>query len=88
MFFRAIVVWALLLLTAVANGGVREGLLIPKLGARAGHVISTLTLSAAILLLTWLFRRWLNPPTTGAALLIGAFWVSLTLAFEFLGGHY
>jgi hypothetical protein len=76
-----------MLALAVANGAVREALISPRLGAWAGHVISTITLSAAILLLTWATIGWVRPANPRETIEIGAGWVVLTLAFEFLAGH-
>jgi hypothetical protein len=88
MLTRAVVVWSILLGLAVANGALREMLLIPKLGASAGHVLSTITLCAAILLLSWFAVPWIHPSSWVDARAIGALWLALTLAFEFLAGHY
>jgi hypothetical protein len=48
MLVRALVVWIVLLVTAIANGAVRELAFVPRIGEAAGHVLSTLTLCAAI----------------------------------------
>jgi hypothetical protein len=50
MMLRAIAIWLLLLVLAIANGALREAVLTPRLGADAGHRVSTLTLCALILL--------------------------------------
>ena len=88
MIFRAILIWVLLLGFAVLNGTVREFVLAPRLGAQAAHVASTLVLCAAIFIVALLFTRWIAPKSRGGALLIGSVWLALTLAFEFLAGHY
>lgn len=88
MIARAFAIWFVLLAVAFANGFLRVAWLIPSTGDRTGHVISTLILSAAIALLSWLTIGWIHPATTRDALLVGAIWVALTLAFEFLAGHY
>ena len=88
MIFRAIVIWVLLLGVAVLNGTAREFLLTPRLGAQAGHILSTVILCAAIFIVALLFTRWMGPRSRRGALLIGAVWLALTLAFEFLAGHY
>ena len=88
MIFRTIVIWVLLLGVAVLNGTAREFLLAPRLGAYAGHVASTVVLCAAIFVVALLFTRWIGPRSRGGAMLIGAVWLALTLAFEFLAGHY
>ena len=51
MLRRSLVVWFGLIVLAIANAGVREALITPSMGASAGHVISTITLCAAILLM-------------------------------------
>jgi hypothetical protein len=88
MLARALGVWLLLLLAATVNGGLRETFIIPRTGDAAGHAISTITLCAAILVLAWLTAEWMAPATARDAWRIGAMWVALTLAFEFLAGHY
>jgi membrane-anchored protein YejM (alkaline phosphatase superfamily) len=88
MIFRATLIWVLLLGFAVLNGTVREFVLAPRMGAQAAHVASTLILCAAIFVVALLFTRWIAPKSRGGALLIGSVWLALTLAFEFLAGHY
>jgi hypothetical protein len=88
MIFRAATVWALLLVVAVANGALRELLITTRLGPHAAHVISTLILSAAIVAVAFVSIRWIAPRDGAAALRVGGLWVGLTLAFEFLAGHW
>jgi hypothetical protein len=85
---RALVVWGLLLVLAVLNGGVRDTWLNPALGDTAGRAISSVLLSLLILLTTWLTISWIAPTTAGDAWTVGALWVGLTLLFEFGVGHY
>ena len=42
---RALAVWAAILVLAVANGGLREAVLIPRLGTVAGQAFSGVLLS-------------------------------------------
>lgn len=88
MMGRALAVWMVMLAVAIGNGALREGWLIPSAGERAGHQLSTVLLCIAIVLLAVLTTPWIGPENRQQALLIGVFWVGLTLAFEFLGGHY
>jgi len=85
---RPVIAWLGLLVVAVVNGGIREAWIIPATGELAGHAISTVMLCAAILAFTWLVRGWMRPASRKQALQIGALWLALTLAFEFLAGHY
>jgi hypothetical protein len=88
MLLRAVLVWLLLCAVAVANGTVRQFLLLPAVGPYAGHVLSSVSLSLLILLVAWLSIRWIGPATVQQAWLVGVLWLSATVAFEFLAGHY
>jgi hypothetical protein len=88
VLIRALLAWLVLLALAVVNGAAREAWLIPRIGASAGHAVSSLSLSALIFLLSWLTIGWINPATARDAFLIGLVWLALTLAFEFVAGHY
>jgi hypothetical protein len=54
LMVRATTVWLAILVCAVVNGAFRQGVLVPRLGAGTAHVISTIALSAAVLLVTYL----------------------------------
>ena len=88
MMMRALGVWLLIVLVAVINGGIRQALISPRTGDTVGHAISTIMLCAAILLLCWVTIGWMRPATRREVWRIGALWATLTLAFEFLAGHY
>lgn len=88
MFVRALAVWIALLIVAIVNGGLREAVLVPRLGTGPAHVVSTLLLSLFVIFLARVFLRWMAPPRAADAFLIGVFWAALTVAFEFLAGHY
>ena len=88
MLSRALAIWLLLLIVAVLNGATREGLITPRLGEQGGHIGSTAILCAAIILVAWFSVSWIGPKDRREALVIGTVWVALTVAFEFLAGHY
>jgi hypothetical protein len=88
MLLRGLLVWCVLLAAAIVNGSVRVAWLVPRTGETIGHVLSTLTLSAAILIIAWLTIGWIAPATPREALALGALWLAMTLAFEFGAGHY
>ena len=88
MLIRILGVWFLLMVLAILNGGVRNELLTPRIGEQAGHVASTLVLSGLILLVTWYLSPWIGPRSPQGAWPIGLSWLVLTVAFEFLAGHY
>jgi hypothetical protein len=88
MPLRALLTWFILLAVAVANGALREAILIPATGDVPGRAISTVMLSVAILLVARLTIGWIGVRTAAGGWAVGAMWVGLTLAFEFLAGHY
>ena len=88
MILRALVAWCGLMAVAVANGTFRVAVLNPRLGERTGHVISTVMLCALVLILTGLLVPWIAPASPRDAVVVGAVWLGLTLAFEFGFGHY
>ena len=85
---RALGLWLALLAGAFANGAFREVLLVPRMGTARAHVLSTAILAAIIMLIAWAGIRWVGPAGARQSLAVGAIWVALTLAFEFLAGHY
>ena len=88
MLIRAGLVWIEMLVLAIANGAARESLLVPRLGTTTAHVISTLVLSVLIFIAGSLAMPWIAPASLRDAWTIGIVWVLLTLAFEFLAGHF
>lgn len=88
MLTRAIAIWFVLLLAAMANGAFREAVLTPRMGRGVAHAVSTVMLSLLILLIGWMSTPWIAPATLQDAWMIGALWVGLTIAFEFLAGHF
>ena len=80
-------VWVLMALLAVMNGGFREVVLIPRIGAYPGHVLSTGLLVGAILGVSAIFFSFTAIEYAQLHLLgIGIVWVVLTVGFEFLVG--
>lgn len=86
--FRTVITWFGLLVLAFVNAALREGWLMPRLGEVASHAISSVTLAIAILLAGWYATGWVHPQSARQAWAVGATWLGLTLAFEFLAGHF
>jgi hypothetical protein len=88
MLVKAFVIWIALAVLAVLNGITRNSLIEPKVGDQPAHIISTIMLCGVIAAVAWISNPWLDPATVRAAFGIGVFWFSLTIAFEFVAGHY
>lgn len=86
--WRYLLLWLPMLLLAVANGALRELALRRRLDELRAHQLSTLLLLALFAVyIGGALRVW--PPASAAqALAVGLLWLGLTLAFEFLAGHY
>ena len=88
MILRAAAVWVAIAAVAVANGAFRDLVLVPRMGETAARATSTVLLSIAIVLAAAVSIAWISPVPHRDAWRIGLFWLGLTLAFEFLAGHY
>jgi hypothetical protein len=88
MLVRAGAAWFAIMLIAIVNGTARDILLVPRLGDPVARAVSCLTLAALIVLVTWVSLRWIHPASLGDAWTIGVMWLAMTLAFEFVAGHY
>ncbi len=88
MLARAGVIWFGIMLLAILNGAARDILLVPRLGDVVARAASCVTLAGVILLVAWLSLRWIDPMSIGDAWTIGVVWLAMTLAFEFLAGHF
>jgi hypothetical protein len=82
-FVRGFLVWLLFIPLAVANGILRDLLLTPALGDTVGRAASSVSLSILIYCLTLFFITRLGIDTRRECLLVGFFWMVLTLLFEF-----
>jgi hypothetical protein len=80
---KALALWLVILMLAVANGLLREAVLVPALGRFAGLMTSGLLLSLLILLVAVIAAPWYGRLRAGTYWLIGAMWLVLTLVFEF-----
>jgi len=88
MILRALVTWLLIIATEIAHGTLRLLYLVPFVGEHRASQIGVVLGSALVLAIAWLTRRWRAGASAPALLGIGALWVALTVAFEFLFGYY
>jgi hypothetical protein len=88
LFWKAFGIWLLFMVLAMLNGTLRVKVLTPFLGGKWSLPLSGILLAVAIFLVTYAFIPKLKPPRQAGYWMIGGLWVLLTLAFEFLFGHY
>lgn len=85
---RATLVWFLTAVMAIGNGLFRNEVLMPLLGQELALPASGITLAIIVLFVTYLAYPFLKADTAVARWLVGLQWVTMTLLFEFLFGHY
>ena len=88
MEFAYTIFWFGLVIIAIVNGAIRELWYRKSLSELAAHQLSTLTAIALFSLYIWLLNlRW-TLESSRQAITIGVIWLGLTIAFEFLFGHF
>jgi hypothetical protein len=85
---RAGAAWLVLLAVMMVNGTFRVLVVQPRLGEDAARQAACVTGIVLILGTTALLRPWLGPIGAGGLVAVGVSWLVLTVAFEFLFGHY
>jgi len=88
LFIKSAMIWFIIAIFAVLNGIIRENFMTPYLGEKIALPLSGITLSIIILAITYLSFNLFGKNTPPIYLLIGTQWVSMTLIFEFIFGHY
>ena len=83
LYLRALVLWSALIPLAIANGLLRDWLLVRWLGASAARAVSGVLLCGLIGAWTWLTIPWLAPRDGRTCTVVGLGWLALTIGFEF-----
>jgi hypothetical protein len=85
----AALVWAGFAVLAVAAGVLRILVLAPWLGERLANLGETLALVLTLAGLQWIAVPWIYPELEERQTwVLGGFWLGLTVAFEFVFGHF
>jgi len=88
IMIRSVGIWLLIVVAAIINGALREKLLTPLIGAHLSLPISGITLSVLVFVITYFTLPFFGNVKSRVYIFIGLFWIILTLAFEYLFGHY
>ncbi len=83
---KATGIWVIIFAVAIFNGIVREKIIIPAIGFNLALPISGLILSVLVLLIVMIFIPYIRVKQARHYFVIGLFWLSLTLVFEFIFG--
>jgi len=86
--FRIVGIWALFVIAAILNAAIRKHVLAPVIGQQLALPLSGILLSIFIFFITLGMVTFLEVSNLIGFWLVGAFWVLLTVTFEFVFGHY
>jgi hypothetical protein len=85
---KYILMWVPMVLIAFGNALVREGWYGKHLSELRAHQISTATCVLLFGVYIWVLVRTWQPDSPRQAFAVGLAWLGLTVAFEFLFGHF
>ncbi|MBV1790420.1 hypothetical protein KQ940_20370 [Marinobacterium sp. D7] len=88
LFFTASAIWLAMVILAIVNGLIRDRVLVELIGQHPALVVSGLSLSLLILIATYCAFPFIGSRSRRIYLLIGLQWVSMTLLFDILFGHF
>ena len=89
IFLYAFGVWIIFGILAIINGIIRNRFYAPVIGEYSAHVISTIIAVCFVVVGTYLFLRFIGIEYINIELLlIGLFWLILTVLLELGFGHY
>ena len=85
---RATLVWLTMVPVAIFNGAMRGFLMEGRLSELSAHIASTATGIVAMSIVSFLLIPFVKPINSHQAFAVGAFWVVVTVIFEFVFGRY
>lgn len=88
MIFKYAIAWLPMVFTAIINGVIRGLSYKKSLSELRAHQVSSVSAILLFGIYIWfLSRRW-NLESSTQAIVVGVIWLCLTVAFEFIFGHY
>ncbi len=89
LFLTILGAWFLFMILAIINGLIRNVVYKPIVGDLVAHQISSIIFIAVILIVTYIiFKLTSLKLNDSEALLTGTIWLTMTIVFEFIAGHY
>ncbi len=88
MILRHTLAWFVLMVAAIINGAIREAVYKNRLGDLRAHQLSTLTGIVLFGVIVWALSRIWPLASAKHAWAVGFIWLAMTIAFEFLFGHF
>jgi len=89
IYLKALGIWFLMCIIAIFNGIIRNAVYSPIVGEYLGHIISSIILICIFSLVIALYYNNIKGKYENRdPLYIGVLWLIMTIAFEFIFGHY
>ena len=88
MLLRYILAWPGMVVLAILNGIARRSGYGPLMGELRAHQVSSVCGIILFGLYTWVLTRFWPLRSAREAIAVGLVWLVLTVAFEFIFGHY
>lgn len=88
LLVKSLAMWLVLLVAMTGNGFFRVLVLQPRLGEPAARQAASALAVVIVITLSALFVRTMKSPTRVVLVGVGCLWLLMTVAFEFLFGHY
>ena len=89
IYLKALGIWFLMCIIAIFNGIIRNAVYLPIVGEYLGHIISSIILISIFSLVIALYYNNIKSKYENRdPLYIGVLWLIMTIAFEFIFGHY
>lgn len=85
-FWRAFLVWLMIICVESVHGALRQAFLAPLIGDFPARRISLFTGMLLIFLIACIFIRWIRAENAKHLFAVGFLWAGLTLVFEFALG--
>ena len=88
MIIRYTLAWIVFVVVAIINGAIREAAYKDYFGDLHAHQLSTIAGIVLFGLIVWALSRLWPLESARQACAVGFIWLALTIAFEFLFGHF
>jgi hypothetical protein len=87
MIIRYFFFWLPMVVLAIGNGALRQGVFLRYMSELRAHQLSTFTLMLLCAIYVWLVFPFLKITDAGQVMAIGAGWMVMTIVFEFSLGR-
>ena len=80
--------WIPMVFIAIGNGGIRESIYSKYMGELSAHQLSSVSAILLFTIYTFFLHNKFPLSSKKEALAVGFLWLSMTIGFEFIFGHY